>query len=118
MRVSDEAMDRIDAVVRVVSVVWGLFVACLAMIVGIEYLRDVDSYTCQDIAVSAEPGDDYWGYAEKYCEGNIIRITDDLVEAYGLILPVGKTIYLPQSDKCKIYTEFNGNTEHAYEVCE
>lgn len=109
--------SKIDVVARVFLIVLGLFLTCIILMSVVDGLGNIDAYTCQDIAITAEPGDDYWGYAEKYCEGSIGHVADDLVQVYGLPLQVGNIVYLPKSDKCEIFLKVEQDQQYAYEVC-
>lgn len=81
--------------------------------------QSFDTYTCDREPIRAEVGDDYWGYLEQHCKGNLQNAADDVVEFYGEILMPGKMIYLPSSDKCdlQLNTMEDGN-EYVYEVCQ
>ncbi len=109
--------SKIDGVATVFLIVVGLFLAGVILMSVLDRLTNMDAYTCQDIAITAEPGDDYWGYAEKYCEGSIGHVSDDLVVAYGMPLQVGNVVYLPKSNKCEIFLKVAQGQQYAYEVC-
>jgi hypothetical protein len=87
-------------------------------IVGVRNFLNSDSYTCDKTPIFAEAGDDYWGYLEKYCEGNLEAARGDVVSFYGPILMPGRVIYLPSSNECelKMTTMSNGN-QYVYESC-
>lgn len=87
-------------------------------IVGVMNFLNSDSYSCDKTPIKVEPGDDYWGYLEKYCEGNLEAARGDVVSFYGPILMPGQVIYLPSSDECelKMTTMSNGN-QYVYESC-
>ena len=111
-------MDKIDAGVRVFLSIMGLVLVSWLTIELVTYrIQEMDAYTCQNISINVAPGDDYWGYAEKYCDGNITHITDDLIEVYGMPLRAGKTIYLPKSDKCDLSIKVIEGQEQVYELC-
>jgi len=77
-------------------------------------IEDMQGYTCPAVSIVAEPGDDYWGYAERYCDGNIAAVADDLVGIYGMPLEVGRVIHLPKSDECEMFVTDGGEV---YERC-
>ena len=114
----DRTMDKLDAGVRVFLIVLGsIMISWFVAEVVINRFRELDTYSCQNISINVAPGDDYWGYAEKYCEGNITHITDDLIEVYGMPLQVGNVVYLPKSNKCEIFLKVDQGQQYAYEVC-
>lgn len=114
----EATMDKIDAGVRVFISIMGLVIFGWLAIELVTYrIQEMDTYTCQSVAIDVVPGDDYWGYAEKYCDGNITHITDDLIEVYGLPLLVGKTVYLPMSDDCELSIVLEDGQEQVYEDC-
>lgn len=102
---------------KLVQVVGGI-VAGIVVLVGIQNLRNSESYECEKVAIQAKPGDDYWGYIEDHCEGNLEVVRADVVEFYGPTLMPGRVIYLPTSDECelKLVSMSNGN-EYVYETC-
>jgi len=78
-----------------------------------------EAYRCQSEAIRVESGDTYWGYLEKYCEGNIENAASDVVKFYGPTLMPGQFIYLPSSDKCDLsLTVAEDGNEYVYEACE
>lgn len=114
----DRTMDKIDYGIRVFLSIMGLLLVSWLIIELLTYrFQEMDAYTCQSVAINVAPGDDYWGYAEKYCDGNITHITDDLIDVYGLPLLVGKIVYLPMSDKCDISIVVEDGQEQVYENC-
>jgi len=77
-------------------------------------IEEVQGYTCPAVSIVAVPGDDYWGYAERFCDGNIAMVADDLVRTYGMPLEVGRVIHLPKSDECEMLVTDGGDV---YERC-
>lgn len=113
----DRTMDKIDKGVRVFSIISLSVLSYFVAELVINRFKELDTYSCQNVAITVAPGDDYWGYAETYCEGNITHITDDLVEVYGMPLRAGKTIYLPKSDECDLSIKVIEGQEQVYELC-
>jgi len=95
----------------------GIFVGVVVLL-GIQNFRNSESYECEKVAIQVKPGDDYWGYIEDHCEGNLEVVRADVVEFYGPMLMPGRVIYLPTSDECelKLVSMSNGN-EYVYETC-
>jgi hypothetical protein len=80
--------------------------------------QDSDAYECEKTPILSAEGDDYWGYIERHCEGNLQNAADDVVSFYGPTLMPGRVIYLPTSDECELQLVLmpNGN-EYVYETC-
>lgn len=102
---------RVTVALAVVSIVissWAIW----------QSMTTLDDYTCARGPITAVAGDDYWGYVEKYCDGNRENATSDVVDFYGLPLMPGRLIYLPSSDKCDLeWMEMNGS-QYVYERCD
>ncbi len=99
---------------------WAIII--LAIICGAGVLAaifvDQDAYSCDKTPIVAKEGDDYWGYVEQYCDGNIQNASDDLVKFYGPNLVPGQVIYLPSSDECELsLTVMSNGNEYVYESC-
>ncbi|NCV44298.1 MAG: hypothetical protein EBW15_05830 [Actinobacteria bacterium] len=93
-------------------------IAGILGIVGVRNFLNSDSYSCDKTPIKVEPGDDYWGYLEKYCEGNLEAARGDVVEFYGTELMPGRVIYLPTSDECELkMTTFSNGNQYVYESC-
>lgn len=79
---------------------------------------NADSYECKTDAIKVEPGDDYWGYLQEFCTGNLESASIDVVNFYGPILMPGRLIYLPSSDECELsLTTMEDGNEYVYETC-
>lgn len=90
----------------------------LSLILGLVVLQTTkEGFSCSTASHVVVEGDTLWGIAEDNCSGNIQKVSDDLVKAYGLPLAVGKTIYLPKSDECKLSIKENQGQEYVYEKC-
>jgi hypothetical protein len=64
-------------------------VVIFAMIVA---MRGDESYRCDIDRVIAQEGDTLSGLAVKWCQGNTLKATDDLVAKYGQVIQVGQEI--------------------------
>lgn len=94
--------------------------AGVAVLVALAWKQwsSIDSYKCDKTPIQAEAGDDYWGYVEQYCEGNLQSAADDVVKFYGPTLMPGRVIYLPTSDKCELqWVSMSNGNEYVYESC-
>ena len=93
-------------------------VAGILGILGVRSFMNSDSYSCDKTPIKVELGDDYWGYLEKYCEGNLEAARGDVVGFYGPTLMPGRVIYLPSSDECELkMTTFGDGNQYVYESC-
>ena len=96
-----------------------LVVLILGIAMGlITILISQEKYSCNTLSHVVVEGDTLWGIAEDNCSGNIQKVSDDLVKVYGLPLEVGKIIYLPKSDDCKLFIKEDQGQEYVYEECE
>ena len=96
-----------------------LVVLILGIAMGlITILSSQEKYSCNTLSHVVVEGDTLWGIAEDNCSGNIQKVSDDLVKVYGLPLEVGKIIYLPKSDDCKLFIKEDQGQEYVYEECE
>jgi hypothetical protein len=77
-----------------------------------------EPFSCSTSSHVVVEGDTLWGIAEDNCSGSIQKVSDDLVKVYGLPLEVGKIIYLPKSDDCKLFIKEDQGQEYVYEECE
>ena len=82
-----------------------LFMAALAVFITyFAWTEKVDSrYHCDNnglavIAGSAPGHSTIWDIAHKYCTGNIVQATDDLVDIYDADLMPGQIIHLRSND--------------------
>lgn len=102
---------------KLVYVLSGL-VAGIVLPMGVSNIRNADSYSCDKTPIQAQPGDDYWGYLEDHCEGNLENASKDVVEFYGPTLMPGRVIYLPSSDECELqWMKMANGSEYVYESC-
>lgn len=74
-----------------------------------------NNFTCDPSVHHVEYGDTLWGIAEEKCEGDIQRVTDNLVEVYGTNIQLSQNIYLPVSENCPIALSDNGQV---YDSCD
>lgn len=90
----------------------------LGLILGFVILQATkEEFSCNTSSHVVVKGDTLWGIAEDNCSGNIQKVSDDLVKVYGLPLTIGKTIYLPESDECKLFIKEDQGQEYVYEEC-
>lgn len=102
---------------KLVYLAVGMFAGIVTPI-GIRNFLNADSYKCEKVAIKVESGDDYWGYFEKYCDGNAETYRNDVVEFYGPNLMPGRIVYLPSSDKCDLqWVKMANGSEYVYESC-
>lgn len=73
-----------------------------------------NNFTCETTVHHVDYGDTLWGIAERKCEGDIQRVTDNLVDVYGTNIQLAQNIYLPENENC-LLTLINGEV---YEECE
>lgn len=93
-------------------------IASIALPVVFRSVANADSYKCETDPIKVEQGDDYWGYLEQYCEGNLEAARGDVVEFYGPTLMPGQLIYLPSSHECELSrTTMEDGNEYVYESC-
>lgn len=64
-------------------------IVIFAMIVA---MRGDENYRCNIDRVIAQEGDTLSGLAVKWCQGNTLKATDDLVAKYGQVIQVGQEI--------------------------
>jgi hypothetical protein len=74
-----------------------------------------NNFTCDPSAHRVEYGDTLWGIAEAKCEGDIQRVTDNLVDVYGTNIQLAQYIYLPVSENCLITLSEDGQV---YDSCD
>ena len=55
-------------------------------------MRGDDSYFCDIDRVIVQEGDTLSGLAERWCHGNTLKATDDLVEKYGQVIRVSQEV--------------------------
>lgn len=84
----------------------------VAYIVGEE---TSNNFTCDIDAHHVEYGDTLWSIAEQKCEGDIQRVTDNLVDVYGTTIHPSQNIYLPENENCLLTLTDNGEV---FESCE
>lgn len=91
----------------------GLMIVILisAFIVGEE---TSNNFTCVLEPHKVQQGEDLWGIAEKNCEGDIQRVTDNLSDVYGTTIQPGWNIYLPENENCLLELRDG----EVYESCE
>lgn len=90
----------------------------IGLVIGVINYGNADSYSCEKVAIQAEVGDDYWGYLQKHCKGNLERAANDVVKFYGSTLMPGRVIYLPTSDECELqWVKMANGSEYVYESC-
>lgn len=95
----------------------GVF-AGIVLPIGIKNYMNADSYECDKTPIQAEVGDDYWGYLQEHCTGNLENAAKDVVEFYGPTLMPGRVIYLPSSDECELsWVKMANGSEYVYESC-
>ncbi len=82
------------------SVVIGL---AIAFVLGEKISND---FTCNLAPHTVQQGDTLWAIAEQNCEGHIQRVTNILVDVYGITIQAGQDIYLPESENCKLKLEY------------
>ena len=63
--------------------------AVFAMVIA---MRGDDSYRCDIDRVIVQEGDTLSGLAVKWCHGNTLKATDDLVEKYGQVIRVTQEV--------------------------
>ena len=68
-----------------------------------------NNFTCDLDAHQVEYGDTLWGIAESKCEGDIQRVTDQLVDVYGTNIQAGQFIYLPENEHCHLRLNTEGS---------
>lgn len=73
--------------------------AMVAFIVGEE---TSNNFTCDPTVHHVDYGDTLWAIAESKCEGDIQRVTDELVRVYGTNIQLAQNIYLPQNENCEL----------------
>lgn len=94
--------------------------AGLALLIpfGWKQWSSIDSYKCDKTPIQAEAGDDYWGYLQEHCTGNLENAAKDVVGFYGPTLMPGRVIYLPSSDECELsWVKMANGSEYVYESC-
>ena len=64
-------------------------VTIIAMIIS---MRGDESYRCDIDRVIVQEGDTLSGLAVKWCHGNTLKATDDLVEKYGQVIRVTQEV--------------------------
>lgn len=93
-------------------------IAGIALPIGFRNYMNADSYKCDKVAIKAEVGDDYWGYLQDHCTGNLENASNDVVSFYGPTLMPGRIIYLPTSDRCDLeWVKMSNGNEYVYESC-
>ena len=55
-------------------------------------MRGDESYRCDIDRVIVQEGDTLSGLAVKWCHGNTLKATDDLVEKYGQVIRVSQEV--------------------------
>ena len=63
--------------------------AIIAMVIA---MRGDDSYRCDIDRVIVQEGDTLSGLAVKWCHGNTLKATDDLVAKYGQVIQVSQEV--------------------------
>lgn len=63
--------------------------AVFAMVIA---MRGDDSYRCDIDRVIVQEGDTLSGLAVKWCHGNTLKATDDLVAKYGQVIRVSQEV--------------------------
>ena len=61
-----------------------------------------NNFNCELSPHTVVYGDTLWGIAESKCEGDIQRVTDNLVDTYGTDIQIGQNIYLPEHENCEL----------------
>lgn len=61
-----------------------------------------NNFNCELTPHTVQQGDTLWSIAESKCEGNIQRVTDNLVNTYGANIQIGQNIYLPEREGCEL----------------
>jgi hypothetical protein len=61
-----------------------------------------NNFNCELAPHTVQQGDTLWGIAESKCEGDIQRVTDNLVDTYGTNIQIGQNIYLPEHENCEL----------------
>ena len=61
-----------------------------------------NNFNCELAPHTVQQGDTLWAIAESKCEGDIQRVTDNLVNTYGTNIQVGQNIYLPEHENCEL----------------
>ena len=74
-----------------------------------------NNFTCELDPHHVVYGDTLWGIAEKKCEGDIQRVTDNLVDVYGTTIQAGQNIYLPENESCLLTITDGGEV---FESCD
>jgi len=74
-----------------------------------------DNFNCELTPHTVQQGDTLWGIAENKCEGDIRRVTDNLVNTYGANIQIGQNIYLPEHENCELQLTDDGQV---MEECE
>lgn len=64
-------------------------VAIIAMVIA---MRGDESYRCDIDRVIVQEGDTLSSLAVKWCHGNTLKATDDLVEKYGQVIQVSQEV--------------------------
>lgn len=64
----------------------------LAVFVMVIAMRGDDSYRCDIDRVIVQEGDTLSGLAVKWCHGNTLKATDDLVAKYGQVIRVSQEV--------------------------
>ena len=97
-----------------------LVILILGIAMGlITILISQEKYSCNTLSHVVVEGDTLWGIAEDDCSGSIQKVSDDLMKVYELPLEVGKIVYLPKSNECKLFTRGDEyGQENVYEECE
>ena len=72
-----------------------------------------NNFTCNLAPHTVQQGDTLWAIAEQNCEGDIQRITDKLVDVYGITIQIGQNIYLPENENCEIQLTESGQVIEA-----
>lgn len=61
-----------------------------------------NNFNCELAPHTVQQGDTLWAIAESKCEGDIQRVTDNLVNTYGTNIQIGQNIYLPENENCEL----------------
>ena len=64
----------------------------LAIIAMVIAMRGDESYRCDIDKVIVQEGDTLSGLAVKWCHGNTLKATDDLVAKYGQVIQVSQEV--------------------------
>ncbi len=72
-----------------------------------------NNFTCNLAPHTVQQGDTLWAIAEQNCEGDIQRITNKLVDVYGITIQIGQNIYLPENENCELQLTESGQVMEA-----